>query len=156
MTDLKLVKEALGVPLKEAGFKKNADSWYFSNKDVVLLVNLQKSQYGNQYYVNGGIALKSLGAAEFVKEHLCHIRFRLTSLVSEEEGKKIESVFDLENESLTDQQRTEEISTLVRNVALPILQECLSESDIVKTVKSGMLAKAMIHKQVKELVSNYR
>lgn len=152
MADSKLVKEALGAPLKEAGFKKKSDSWYWSNDEVVLLVNLQKSQYGDQYYVNGGVALKSLGAAEFPKEHHCHIRFRLTAVVSEEESKEIESVFDLENESLSDQQRKEEISRLVTDVALPILQACSSESGIGETVKSGRLAKAMIHKQVKDLV----
>lgn len=152
MADSKLVKEALGAPLKEAGFKKKSDSWYWANDEVVLLVNLQKSQYGDQYYVNCGVAMKSLGAAEFPKEHHCHIRFRLTAVVSEEEAKEIESVFDLENESFSYQQRKEEVSRLIRDIALPILQGCSSESGIAETVKSGRLAKAMVHKQVKELV----
>lgn len=152
MADSKLVKEALGAPLKEADFKKKSDSWYWANDEVVLLINLQKSQYGDQYYVNCGVAMKSLGAAEFPKEHHCHIRFRLTAVVSEEETKEIESVFDLENESLFDQQRKEEVARLIRDIALPILQGCSSESGIAETVKSGRLAKAMVHKQVKELV----
>jgi hypothetical protein len=151
MADSKLVKEALAAPLKEAGFKKKSNSWYWSNDEVVLLVNLQKSQYGDQYYVNGGVALKSLGADEFPKEHHCHIRFRLTAVVSEEESKEIESVFNLESESLSEQQRKEEISRLVRDVALPILQGCSTESGIAETVKSGRLSKAMVHKQVKQM-----
>ncbi|MBZ2190600.1 DUF4304 domain-containing protein [Alcanivorax sp. JB21] len=153
MADSKLVKEALGAPLKEAGFKKKSDSWCWSDNEVVLLVNIQKSQYGGQYYVNGGVAVKTLGEAEFPKEHHCHIRFRLTAVVSDEERKEIESVFDLENESLSDQKRKEEISRLVKDVALPILQGCSSESSMAETVKSGRLAKAMVHKQVKGLVS---
>lgn len=148
MADSKLIKEALGAPLKEAGFKKKSDSWYWRNDEVVLLVNLQKSQY----YVNGGVALKSLGTAEFPKDHQCHIRFRLTSVASDEETKEIESAFDLENESLPDQQRKEKISQLISDIALPILQGCSSERGIAKTVKSGRLAKAMVHKQVKDLV----
>jgi hypothetical protein len=152
MLDSKLIKEALGAPLKDAGFKKKSDSWYWSNNEVVLLVNLQKSQYGDQYFVNCGVALKSLGAAEFPKEHHCHLRFRLTAVVSEEESKEIESVFDLENESLSEQQRKKDVSRLVKDVALPILQGCSSESGIIETVKSGRLAKAMVHKQVKDLV----
>jgi hypothetical protein len=152
MADSKLIKEALGAPLKDAGFKKKSDSWYWSNNEVVLLVNLQKSQYGDQYFVNCGVALKSLGAAEFPKEHHCHLRFRLTAVVSEEESKEIESVFDLENESLSEQQRKKDVSRLVKDVALPILQGCSSESGIIETVKSGRLAKAMVHKQVKDLV----
>lgn len=152
MADSKLVKEALGAPLKEAGFKKKSDSWYLANDEVVLVVNIQKSQYGDQYYVNGGVALKSLGAAEFPKEHHCHIRFRIEDVVLDEQEKEIESVFNLENELLSEQQRKEEISRLIRDIALPILQGCSSESGIAETVKSGRLAKAMVHKQVKDLV----
>ncbi len=152
MADLKLLIEALSEPLKKAGFKKRSDSWYWSNDEVVLLINLQKSQYGDQYYVNGGVALKLLGAVEFPKEHHCHIRFRLTGVVSEEEKKEIVSVFDLENESLSNQHRKEEASRLIKDIALPILQGCLSKSGIVETVKSGRFANAMVHKQVNDLV----
>jgi hypothetical protein len=153
MADAKLVKEALGAPLIEAGFKRKSDSWYWRNDEVILLVNLQKSQYGDQYYVNCGVALKSLGAVEFPKEHHCHIRFRLTSVFSEEEKKDIESVFDLENGSLSDQQRKDEISRLIRDIVLPIFEECSTRNGIAEIIKAGRLAKAMVHKQVKDLIS---
>lgn len=153
MADSTLVKEALGAPLIEGGFKRKSDSWYWRNDEVILLVNLQKSQYGDQYYVNCGVALKSLGAVEFPKEHHCHIRFRLTSVVAEEEKKDIESVFDLENGSLSDQQRKDEISRLIRDIVLPIFKECSTRNGIAETIKAGRLAKAMVHKQVKDLIS---
>lgn len=154
MTDSKLFKEALEIPLKEAGFKKKTDTWYWVNNEVVLLVNLQKSQYGNQYYVNCGVSLKSLSASEFPKEHHCHIRFRLRSIALDKLENDIDSVFNLENKSLSDQQRKEEISRLIRDIALPTLQGCSSESGIAETIKSGKLAKAMLCKQVKELVDH--
>lgn len=152
MVDSKLVKEALGAPLVEAGFKKKSDSWYWRNDEIVLLVNLQKSQYGDQYYVNCGVALKSLGAVEFPKEHHCHIRFRLTAVVSDEERKGIEAVFDLENDSLSDHQRKDEIPRLIRDIALPILNGCSSRDGITEALRSGKLAKAMVHKQFKDLI----
>lgn len=117
-----------------------------------MLVNLQKSQYGDQFYVNCGVALKSLGAAEFPKEHHCHIRSRLTAIISDEENKNIESVFDLENGSLSDEQRKDKISRLIRDIALPFLKECSTRIGIVETLKGGRLAKSMVHKQVKDLV----
>ena len=153
MGDSRLVKEALGTPLKEVGFKKKSDSWYWQNDEVVLMVNLQKSQYGDQYYVNGGVALKALGSSEFPKEHQCHIRFRLTAVASDDETKQIEAAFDLEDKSFPDHQREEEISRLVRDVALPILQGCSSESGISETVKSVKLGNAMIHKKVKDFLA---
>lgn len=150
--DLELVKKGLDASLKEAGFKKKSNSWYWSNDQVILQINLQKSQYGDQYYVNGGVFLKSLGTIEFPKEYNCHIRFRLTAVASEEERKEIESVFDLENQLLSDYQRKEEISRLIREIALPILQGCSSEKGIAEMIKSGKLGKAMIHKQIRDLV----
>jgi hypothetical protein len=153
MADSKLVKEALGTPLAEAGFKRKSDTWYRGNDEVVLVVNLQKSQYGDQYYVNCGVALKSLGAVEFPKEHHCHIRFRLTAIVSDAKRKDIESVFDLENDSLSDQVRRGEVSKFIRSIALPILEGCSSRDGIIETIKSGKFVKAMVHKQVKDLIS---
>ncbi|MFD2423652.1 DUF4304 domain-containing protein [Ralstonia solanacearum] len=70
MIDSKIIKMALGAPLIEAGFKKKSDSWYLGNDEVVILVNIQKSQYGYQYYVNCGISVRSLGALNSQKSRI--------------------------------------------------------------------------------------
>ena len=152
MTDSKTLKAALRSVLLDCDFKKKSDSWYWSNDTVVLVVNLQKSQYGPQYYVNCGVALKSLGAVAFPKEHHCHIRFRLTGVVSDKERMKVESVFDLENSRFSDQERREEITKLIRTTALPILKGCTSVDGMSEVTKSGKLANAMIHKRVRNLI----
>ncbi|MDB0572943.1 DUF4304 domain-containing protein [Ralstonia solanacearum] len=152
MIDSKIIKMALGAPLIEAGFKKKSDSWYFGNDEVVLLVNIQKSQYGDQYYVNCGISVRSLGGVEFPKEQNCHIRFRLTAIFPEEKRKEFEALFDLESELFSDHQRSEEISRIVKNIVLPILQRCSYREGIVEAVRSGALANAMVYKEIKEWV----
>lgn len=152
MIDSKPIKMALGAPLLEAGFKKKSDNWYLGNDEVVLLVNIQKSQYGNQYYVNCGVSVRALGGIDFPKEQNCHIRFRLTAILPEEKRKEVEALFDLESELLSDHQRGEEISRLAKNTVLPILQRCSCREGIVEAVRGGVLAKAMVHKQVKDWI----
>jgi hypothetical protein len=38
--------------MKGAGFSKTSGSWYRVTNEVITVVQLQKSQYGLQYYVN--------------------------------------------------------------------------------------------------------
>ena len=152
MGDRKLILDALGPSLKEAGFKKQAGNWYRSNDEIILMVNIQKSQYGDQYYINIGIALKSLGVVQYPKEHNCHIRFRLTALVKEDEKKHIDSIFDLENKSFSETQRTEEICMLVQNILLPTLKECSSEQEVLELVKRNKFVNGMVHVKIKNLV----
>ena len=60
--------------LREQGFKKAAGSWYSDRPETVLVVNLQKSQYGYSFYINLGIWLKAVGESVAPKEHHCHVR----------------------------------------------------------------------------------
>ncbi|MCB9981965.1 MAG: DUF4304 domain-containing protein [Rhodospirillales bacterium] len=154
MANSRLIREALSVPLEKAGFKKKSDTWYWGNDEVVLLLNLQKSQYGEQYYVNCGIGLKSLGAVDFPKENQGHIRFRLTTLADNEESRKsIELLFDMESSPLYNQARQAKITHLIEELVLPIFQSCSSEVGVIKAVGAGLFAKAMVHKLVKDMIT---
>ncbi|MFD2423651.1 hypothetical protein ACFSUI_05445 [Ralstonia solanacearum] len=92
------------------------------------------------------------GGVEFPKEQNCHIRFRLTAILPEEKRKEFEALFDLESELFSDHWRSEEISRLVKNIVLPILQRCSYREGIVEAVRSGALANAMVYKEIKEWV----
>ena len=78
-----------------AGFSKNIGSWYRITDDVITVVELQKSQYGLQYYVNIALWLRPLGEASTPKEQVCHVRTRLSRLVGSEEG-QLEALLDLD------------------------------------------------------------
>ena len=87
--DIKLLKAIINELFSEAGFEKKSNNWYWANNEVILVVNLQKSIYGMKFYLNFGIALKELGIEECPKEHKCHIRFRLSSIIPEKNKKKL-------------------------------------------------------------------
>jgi hypothetical protein len=78
--------------LRPKGFRRKASTWYLEREEAILLVNLQRSQWGPQYYVNLAVWLKALGACSFPKQHLCHVRERLCSLV----GKQLSSALSFE------------------------------------------------------------
>ena len=135
-----------------AGFKRKSDTWCSEKEQVTILVNLQKSQYSRQYYVNCGISLKCLGGNPPKREHLCHVRFRLTAIAPAADCRLIDSIFDLEDETLADGERREKISSLIRHLALPFLQECSSGEGIAEAIENGKLDHALVNKQVRDLV----
>ena len=78
-------------------FSKKSGSWFRTGGDVITVVNLQKSSYGPQYYVNVALWLRTLGEATFPQEQTCHVRTRLATLIgSDEEG--LRSLLDLESD----------------------------------------------------------
>ncbi len=150
--DIKLFKALINELISEAGFKKKSNNWYWANDDVIFVVNLQKSIYGMQFYLNFGVALRDLEIKEYPKENKSHIRFRLSSIVPVKKKKEVDAVFDLENNLFSDEKRREIISFYIRDVALPFLFSLSSKEGIAEAISSGKLSKAMVHKKVKELV----
>lgn len=147
-----LLKDALAKPLTNAGFSKKSNNWYWTNEEVILVVNLQKSQYGDQYYVNCAIALKVLGAEGFPKEHLCDIRFRLSSVVPKEQRKECDAAFDLEKESLADADRKVIVASLFEQYGLSLLLTCKSIVSITNAYKTGQLPDWAISKKVADFL----
>jgi len=64
--------------LKKEGYKKKSNSFYKTYNDVIFVINLQKSQWGERFYINIGLWYKKIEAEmEFPKEYQCHLRFRI-------------------------------------------------------------------------------
>ncbi|MCR1784449.1 DUF4304 domain-containing protein [Nocardioides carbamazepini] len=92
--------------MKSLGLTKKGGAWYLHSDDTVLVVELQKSNFGLTYFVNVAVWLRSLGDSHFPKEHACHIRTRLGELVADPE--RIAELLDLER-SVDDLQRADEL-----------------------------------------------
>src|SRR5215217_2212835 len=96
---------------KQAGAEKKSGGWYWRSDDVVAVVDLQKSQYGAQYYVNVAFWLRALGNEPFPKSWKSHLQVRLGSL-PDVDPEAAERLFDLEHE-LPDEQRADAIAALL-------------------------------------------
>lgn len=71
------LESAVAPELKACGFRKKSRTWWREREEVIQVVNLQKSPYGEQLYVNLGVYLKRLGTETAPPENRCHIGVRL-------------------------------------------------------------------------------
>jgi len=78
------VELELAAGLKALGFKKKARTWMREDASVFQLLNIQKSQFGEQMYVNVAVYLKALGPETAPPERRCHIRARLERIAPKE------------------------------------------------------------------------
>lgn len=76
-----LIQSRLDKLARANGFEKKAGSWYLRRDETILVLNLQKSNYGGRYYLNVAVWLRELGDETAPKEQNCHIRTRLGRLV---------------------------------------------------------------------------
>lgn len=77
-----------------AGFEKKSGSLYRRGDEVIEISNLQKSQYGPQYYFNQGFWLRELDDEPFPKSNLAHIAARIEDLLPEVE-QRVGELLDL-------------------------------------------------------------
>lgn len=93
------------------------------------MVNLQKSQYGDLFYINYGFNLHSISE----NNGEWHIYGRLVATNPQNHGKANE-LLHLENQ-LTDHERTRKIRELISGDLLPILNRTNTEEDVFEDLK---------------------
>src|SRR5690349_18200872 len=81
---------------KESGCAKKSGSWYRRSDETIVVLNLQKSNYGTAYYVNVALWLLALGEVDAPKENKCHVRTRLDDLVPSGTQGRLTELLDLE------------------------------------------------------------
>jgi len=153
MSQPKILTDVIDSQLKPAGFKRKASTWYKANTDTIVLLNLQKSSYGPQYYINIAVWLRAFGDVDTPKENECHIRLRWESIVPGNE-KHLERLLDLENGSLSDAARISEIELLVRNHVLPFLLQVSSLMEIRSIHETNSWPRGiLIHRKARDLLT---
>jgi len=68
---------ALAQVLKPLGFKKRRATWHRTTTDAIQTVNLQRSEWGDDYHLNVGTYLRALGEELTPPEYRCHVRSRI-------------------------------------------------------------------------------
>ncbi len=83
-----IIAKTLNAALSEIGYCRQKKTWYLTKPDTVLVVDLQKSQWANDYYINLGVAVRQLDPESIPKIHKCPISHRLEMLVQELERRQ--------------------------------------------------------------------
>jgi hypothetical protein len=107
--------ENLKINLKTHGFKKIRTTWHKTTDTLILVFNIQGSQWSTEdYYINLGIYLKSLGNESAPPEYRCHIRTRI------DENNNIELILQEANNWFIQHDSIDKLITLNKNDALPL------------------------------------
>jgi hypothetical protein len=105
--------------LKPLGFKKTRATWRRSSAETILVLNVQKSEFGPALYLNLGVFLRRLGAETTPPEYRCHLRTRLDRLC--EDAGALEEALDLES-AVSDAERQRCVVSAIVQRGLPWLE----------------------------------
>ncbi|WP_429806643.1 DUF4304 domain-containing protein [Ensifer sp. B1-9] len=135
--------DAVAFSVKPFGFRTKARSWYLENPETILIVNLQKSQFGNQFYLNFSVVLRSISTVERPKQYHGDIRFRLEDVLASAEAELCVKLLNLENQLFSDEERQACFAELVDR-ALPLLLRCGTEAGAAEALSSKALPDWML------------
>lgn len=123
--DLIKLLDEIFVPL---GFKRKGNNWVLNGDELSKLINLQKSNYSNAFYINYGYIIKGLELTTTT-----HVENRLAS-TNKEEQKRITDLLDLETEIPTDQ-RLAELKKLIADKVAVQMQSVNTEADLLNDLR---------------------
>lgn len=126
----KKLEQAITCVLKPLGYRKRAGTWHRDRERVVSVVNLQKSQWGDDWYLNLGVYLKALGDESRPPENRRHIRCRATPTDREMPREPAE------------------LAALVVGFAVPWLEALSTERDVAEFLGSARSRGCAIHRRV--------
>lgn len=147
------IKLGINDALKEEGFYRKSTTWYREMNETLLVVNLQKSNFGDIFYINLAIEVKTLpaypGSKPPQKAHQCHIQVRIDS-VEPAEDEQIKRLLNLEDATIPSIDRRRGIKQAVVRIALPLLTQCSTIDGIRIAYSQGKLEHAAIFKSVRD------
>src|SRR5690606_2510580 len=132
IANTKELEGAISDILKPLAFRKKGPNWYFYTDECVCMINLQKSEWGGQYYINVAILVTPLTMEKMPLEYRCHIRARIDNLVPSDID--IRGALDLENHSMSSKERVRVLRMALVEYAVPFLMSLGTIDDIKKKV----------------------
>ena len=126
--DSKEFKKRFGKIAKSYGFKSAYGGWYKENDECISLFWLQKSSYVNEFYLNlrayiqGAFDRHYSINKEIMKSSFGHVIDQITG----------NSIFDLEDVTMSDEERTKRLEATFSDVIVPFTTQTLSKVGIIK------------------------
>jgi len=135
MTDKVTFKKAIGNAFKEHAFQKKGQSWYLHGPDCIVVLNLQKDEFSDLYYVNFGVWLLAFGDVQYPPENQCHIGARLEELFPNQRELIIDScTIGPQNTELPD------FIEFIHSDVVPLSQRCLTLEGLKAQVESERIS----------------
>lgn len=74
------LEQRIAAALRPLGYTKQRTTWHRDHGELISVLNLQKSRWGDDLYLNLAVYLKQLGTETKPPEHRCHVRCRIEAL----------------------------------------------------------------------------
>jgi hypothetical protein len=143
MSEHDIVQTVFDKFAKSAGFSKKSGTWYLRSPETIFVLNLQKSQYGPEYYVNVALWLRVLGEEEAHKENKCQIRTRLTQLVQPYVEARLTDLLDLQSD-IDDTSRRAELIGLLNEYVVPLIGAASSLENLRSGPGQELIRKSLV------------
>ncbi len=139
--DLETFKKIIGNSLNKKGFSKKGSFYYYSGKDLIIVIGFQKSNFSNSYYVNLGYTINELNPdLSNPRDVDGDVRVRFTI---DTEGKKSD-LFELD--VLTNLQLVSEIDKNINQYLVESVDElkCLLQAQPTMLYQTKLTAKKLM------------
>lgn len=111
------------------GFKKKGNYWVTDGSEISKMINLQKSQFSDSFYINYGYILNAI----LLDGMTMHVFNRLASTNSNVNN-KIENLLNLENK-ISDVERTIQLKDILLKKLVDKINSINTEKDILEMLK---------------------
>ena len=111
------------------GFKNKGDYWVIDGDEITKIINLQKSQFSNSFYINYGYILKSIPLTGL----MMHI-LKVFGSIDKTEQQRITALLDLGN-NISNEDRAKELKTHLFEKLVLNIQEVNTEEDVLNELK---------------------
>ncbi len=123
--DLIKLLDEIFIPI---GFKRKANNWVLNCDELSKIINLQKSNYSNSFFINFGYIIKGLELTTTT-----HVENRLASS-NKEDQKRITDLLDFETDIPIDQ-RLSELKKLIKDKIVEQIQSVNIQTDLLNELK---------------------
>lgn len=121
---------------------KRSGSWYRRSDETIVVLKLQKSNYGPRYYVNVAVWLLAAGPASAPKPSHCHIQTRLERLMPAGLQERLSALLDLDS-PIGEDARREELLAMIGQHLLPLV-EAAATRDSLRSGEGQRFVKASL------------
>ena len=116
--------------LAPLGYKKKGNNWMQPSIELIKVINLQKSNYGNLFYINYGFIIKNLELTT-----VSHFENRLASNIKEEQL-KISNLLNLEY-TIRDEERLSELKNFIIKKVIVKMNSLNCINDLFEEIKKA-------------------
>lgn len=132
--DSKEFKKTFGEVAKSNGFESAFGGWFKDSAESIVLLDLQKSNFGDYYEMNIKIFIQGMFGNRYSRSK--NLVKRDVGNIFRRQPSEYKSVFDFD-EPMNDEKRKADLAKLFRDFIVPFTDKALSKSGIRELADKG-------------------